>query len=115
LNLEKDIIGLTDFRSNLTEIIEEIVTEHTEKVIIRNGKPTVVVISVSDYQALQDRLLAAELEAGLQAALEEEKRGELIELDAMIRELGFSPTEFNSSPIPENYEQMIPRNHKRVR
>lgn len=50
----------------------------------------------------QNQPLAAELEAGLQEALEEEKRGELIDLDDMIKELGFSLSEFNPDPVPED-------------
>jgi prevent-host-death family protein len=115
MNFEKDIIGLTDFRSNLAEIVDEIMTEHTEKIIVRNGKPAVVVISVADYQAMQNRLLAAELEAGLQAALTEEKRGELLDLDDLITGLGFAPSEFKPGPAPENYEKMIPQERRRAR
>ncbi len=49
----------------------------------------------------QEHPLAIELEVGLDEALEEEKRGELVDLDDMIRELGFSPAEFNPGSAPE--------------
>ena len=101
LNLEKDFIPMTKLRSSLGEVVEEIVTKHSHKVIIRNGEPAVVVMGVAEYQQMQDqnqllrdRLLAVELQDGLMLAKQEEKRGELIELDDLAASFGFDPSEF---------------------
>lgn len=108
-NVQDDIIGITDMRKNLTQIVDEVSTEHSQKVIIRNGRPAVMLVNIADYQALYDRVLAAELEAGLRLALEEEKRGELIDLDSMAAEFGINPSEFEIAAEPEGYDQMIPK------
>jgi PHD/YefM family antitoxin component YafN of YafNO toxin-antitoxin module len=64
-------------------------------VIIRKGKPSVVVMRVEDFQAVQDRLLAMELQEAYRQAKEEEARGELIDLDDLAAEFGFSEKDFS--------------------
>lgn len=108
-NLRDDIIGLTTMRKNLAQIVDEVETDHSQKVIIRNGKPSVMLVSVDDFQDMQDQLLALELQLGLRQALEEEKRGELIELDDLAAEFGIDMSQFDYSEKPEGYDQMIPQ------
>ena len=100
LNVQKDIIGLTKLRNSLADVVDEIVNEHSHKVIIRNGEPVVVMVGVTEYQetqdqlqALQEQLLAMELKNSLAAALVEEAQGELIELDNLAAEFGLNKKE----------------------
>lgn len=113
LNLDfsptKDIIGLTDMRNHLAEIVEDVETTGSQKIIIRKGKPSVVVISVLEFEDMQNRILAMELERGYSQAREEEKRGELIELDELAAAFGFKESDFpDIMEKPEGYDQMIP-------
>ena len=71
-------IGYTTARDNLSEMMERVCTEHEPIIITRESKPAVVIMSLEDYQALEEtsyllrspnnaqRLLEsiAELEAG---------------------------------------------------
>ncbi len=109
-NVQEDIIGLTDLRKHLAEIVEDIESTGSQKVVIRKGKPSVVVMSVADFQAIQDRLLAMELQEAYRLAKEEEQRGELIELDDLAAEFGFSETDFpDVAQKPEGYDALIPK------
>lgn len=113
-SLSQDIIGLTDMRRNLAQIIEDVETTGSQKVVIRKGRPAVVVISVREFEDLQNRLLAMELEEGLRQAREEQKRGELIELDALAAKFGFSEADFpDVMKKPEGYDQQV--KHKQGR
>lgn len=109
-NVQEDIIGLTDLRKHLAEIVENIETTGSQKIIIRKGKPSVVVMSVADFQAVQERLLAMELQEAYRLTKEEEARGELIELDELAREFGFSEADFpDVAQKPEGYDTLIPK------
>lgn len=108
INLKEDIINLSDMRKNLKQFVDEVETEHNQKVIIRNGKPTAMLLSVDEYQEMQDRITALELQLGLRQMLEEHKRGELGELDDLAAEFGIDMSQFDYSQKPEGYDQMIP-------
>lgn len=108
INIKEDIINLSDMRKNLKRFVDEVGTEHNQKVIIRNGKTTAILMSIDEYQEIQDYILALELQLGLFQALEEQKRGELIELDELAARLGIDMNQFDFSQKPEGYEQMIP-------
>jgi|GEM_PF-2346084 len=112
-NVQEDIIGLTDLRKNLAQIVEDIEETNSQKVIIRKGKPSVVVMSVADFQETQDRLLAMELKEAYRLAREEEARGELVDLDELAAEFGFSEADFpDITQKPEGYDTMIPKSAK---
>jgi prevent-host-death family protein len=112
-NIQTDIIGLTDLRKNLAQIVEDIEETGSQKVIIRKGKPSVVVMSVADFQAVQDRLLAMELQEAYRQTKAEEARGELLDLDDLAAEFGFSEADFpDIARKPENYDSMIPASAK---
>lgn len=105
----QDIIGLTDMRRNLAQIVEDVETTGSQKVVIRKGRPSVVVISVAEFEKLQNQVLAIELEESLNQAREEQKRGELIELDVLAAKFGFSEADFpDVMQKPEGYDQMKP-------
>ncbi len=104
LNLEDDIIDLKTMRRNLSQIVDEVRSDHTHKVIIKNNKPAAILVNVADYQALQNRLLAMELEMGLREMIEEDSRGELVDLDDLAAEFGI---DLSKAPTqPKNYEEV---------
>ena len=94
VNLEPDSLDVTEAQQNFTALIEDITTDHRQKVIVCKGKPAVVLINVSDYQALLDKMLVMELETGYHSMKEAEKRGELIELNDLAATFGFSKSDF---------------------
>ena len=113
-NVQEDIIGLTDLRKHLAEIVEDIETTGSQKVIIRKGKPSAVIMSVVDFQAVQDRLLAMELQEAYRLAREEEARGELVDLDDLAAKFGFSEADFpDVLQKPEGYDAIIPAGAKK--
>ena len=73
-----DAVNYTTAKDNLEQTMDKVCTDHNPIVITRNNKPSVVVISLEDYQSLEEtnyllrspnnaqRLLEsiAELEAG---------------------------------------------------
>ncbi len=111
LNLERDLIDLKTMRKNLTQIVDEVSNEHAYKVIIKNNKPAAVLVNVSDYQTLQDRVLALELQIALQETIEADKRGELFDWDETIAELGIELSD-EGYEKPEGYDHMIPKRYR---
>jgi len=73
-----DAISYTNARSNLAQLMQQVCDDHSPVIITRNKAPSVVMLSLEDYEALQEtayllrapknarRLLAsvAELESG---------------------------------------------------
>lgn len=73
-----DAISYTSARSNLAQLMQQVCDDHSPVIITRNKAPSVVMLSLEDYEALQEtayllrapknarRLLAsvAELESG---------------------------------------------------
>src|SRR5690606_37276569 len=73
-----DAISYTSARSNLAQMMQQVCDDHSPVIITRNKAPSVVMLSLEDYEALQEtayllrapknarRLLAsvAELESG---------------------------------------------------
>lgn len=113
LNIQKDIIGLTKLRNSLADVVDEIVNEHSQKVIIRNGEPVVVMVGVTEYQEIQDQLqtlqeqlLTLELRKDLDEMLDLEAKGQLIEMEELAAEFGFSEKDFDTSQAPNNYEDL---------
>ena len=73
-----DVISYSAARANLASVMDRVTIDHEALIITRNGEPSVVMLSLEDYKALEEtahllrspanarRLLAAiaELEAG---------------------------------------------------
>jgi PHD/YefM family antitoxin component YafN of YafNO toxin-antitoxin module len=111
MDLEKDLIDVKTMRKNLNQIVDEVSRDHAQKVIIKNDRSAALLVNVSDYQALQDRLLALELQMGLQETIEADKRGELFDWDETVAELGIELSD-EEPEKPEGYEQMIPERYR---
>lgn len=111
LDLERDLIDFKTMRKNLNQIVEEVSEEHTQKVIIKNNKPAAILVNVSDYQDLRNRLLAIELQLALQETIEQDQNGDTVELEELARELGIELSD-EEPKKPEGYEQMIPEKYR---
>jgi prevent-host-death family protein len=87
------IIPFTEARSRLTEILDEVEARHEHVVITRNGRPAVVVLSLEEYDALEETLEILEDEdalAALRESAEDVREGRLFSLDEVRRELGLA-------------------------
>lgn len=74
LDLTKDILGVTEFRSSMSESIERIEKERRPLVLTKGGRPSVVVLDVETYQSFLNALQRQdeqELREGLQRAEED--------------------------------------------
>jgi antitoxin YefM len=49
-----DAITYADVRSNLAKIMDKVCDDHTPVIITRKNQPSVVMISLEDYQALEE-------------------------------------------------------------
>lgn len=52
LDLAKDILGVTEFRSSMSEFIERVEGERKPLVLTKGGRPSVVLLDIETYQSL---------------------------------------------------------------
>jgi antitoxin YefM len=83
-------VPVRDFRTNLAALLSDVVDRHEHVVVTRNGRPAAVLVSIDEYEALEetteilsDRDAMADIEAGLG----ELARDEVVSLDDLRREL----------------------------
>ena len=80
------VIPLADAKARLSAVLDEVRDTHDRVVITRNGRPEVVIISVSDLEALEDTLDLLSTPGALdeiRAAEAEIARGEAIGADEL--------------------------------
>jgi len=73
INLETDLQPLSEFRANASSIIDKVKNENRTIVITQHGKGAAVLISISEYERLIDKIellediatSKAQIEAGL--------------------------------------------------
>lgn len=85
------VVAFTEARSNLSELLDEVVARHEHVVITRNGRPAAVVLSSEEYDALAETLEVLEDEETLEALRESEedfREGRTQSLTEVRRELG---------------------------
>lgn len=56
VNLETDIRPLSDFRANITSIIEEIKRTKRPIVLTQHGRSTVVILDVAEYERILEKI-----------------------------------------------------------
>jgi antitoxin YefM len=56
IQLDKDILPLSEFRANVASCIEEVRKTKRPIVITQHGKSAAVMIDVSEYEALMEKL-----------------------------------------------------------
>lgn len=85
------VVAFTEARSNLSELLDEVVARHEHVVITRNGRPAAVVLSSEEYDALAETLEVLEDDETLEALRESEadfREGRTHSLTEVRRELG---------------------------
>lgn len=73
LHLDQDIHPLSEFRNNVASIIHQVRKTHRPVVITQHGKSAVVLLDVTEYEDLLDKL---ELIQDVREAEEQLSRGE---------------------------------------
>ncbi len=84
-------VPFTEARTRLSELFDEVEQQHEHVIVTRNGRPTAVVVSADEYEALEETLEILNDEETLAALRESEadvQAGRVFELDAVRRELG---------------------------
>jgi len=76
LNLERDILSLTDFKRNTNEVLRQMQETRSPVVLTVNGKAELVVQDTKSYQAMLDRLDQVDAIEGIRRGLEQMSRGE---------------------------------------
>jgi antitoxin YefM len=87
------MIPFTEARARLSELVDEVESRHEHVVITRNGRPAAVVISLAEYEALEETLEILQDEELLRALRESDddvKAGRVSTLDEVRRELGLA-------------------------
>ena len=87
------IVPFTEARARLTELLDEVETRHEHVVITRNGRPSAVVLSTEEYEALEETLEILQDEETLEALRESEqdvRADRLFSLEEVRRELGLA-------------------------
>ncbi len=80
------IIPFTQARSNLTEILDELEDHHEHVLITRNGRPSAVLLSADEFEALEETLEILqddELMEALQRSATEAEEEDLVSLEAL--------------------------------
>ena len=87
------IVPFTEARASLSELLDDVEGRHEHVVITRKGRPTAVVISTEEWEALEETLEILQDEetmAALRASDEDVRAGRLFSLDEVKRELGLA-------------------------
>jgi len=83
----EDILPLTDFKRNTAGAVQQLHETGRPLVLTINGRPELVVQNARAWQAQQDRLERAEAVAGIRRGLDAAAMGDVVELDAAVKEL----------------------------
>lgn len=85
------VVPFTEARARLSELLDEVERQHEHLVITRNGRPTAVVLSAEEYEALEEALEILQDEETLEALREAEediRAGRVRPWEDVKRELG---------------------------
>jgi prevent-host-death family protein len=83
-------VPVREFRSNLSELLDEVADRRGHVVVSRRGRPAAVLVPVDEYDALEETaeiLSDPDAIKALEAGLAELARSETVELDDLRREL----------------------------
>ncbi|TMK37334.1 MAG: type II toxin-antitoxin system Phd/YefM family antitoxin [Actinobacteria bacterium] len=84
-------VPFTEARAKLSDLLDELETQHEHVIITRNGRPAAVLVSADEQEVLEETLEILQDEELLQAlhdSDEDVKSGRLTTLKEMRRELG---------------------------
>jgi antitoxin YefM len=78
MSIPAERMSLADVKSHLSEVVEDVETEHRRVVITKHGQPAAVLIAAEDLEALEDTLdllSDAEAVASLNRSFDDESDG----------------------------------------
>lgn len=81
-----EMVPLSEIKSRLSEMVDRVEGQHERITLTRNGKPLLVLISVEDFEALEDTLELLDnprARAEIEQAREEIARGGGIRVDEL--------------------------------
>jgi len=87
------IIPFTEARASLSELLDDVAARHEHVVITRKGRPAAIVVSLEEWEAVEETLEILqddEMLASLRESEEDVKAGRLFSLDEVRRELGLA-------------------------
>ncbi|MBA3426594.1 MAG: type II toxin-antitoxin system Phd/YefM family antitoxin [Rubrobacter sp.] len=83
------IVPFSEARSNLTELLDDLEKRHEHVLITRNGRPSAVLLSADEFEALEETLEIlqdSDLMEALQCSDKDVKAGRLTSLTDLRRE-----------------------------
>jgi len=83
------IVPFSEARSNLTELLDDLEERHEHVLITRNGRPSAVLLSADEFEALEETLEIlqdSDLMEALQCSDKDVKAGRLTSLTDLRRE-----------------------------
>lgn len=84
INLESDLQPLSEFRANASSIIDKVKNENRTIIITQHGKGAAVLMSVSEYERMRDRI---ELLEDIATARAQIAAGHGVDHETVMREL----------------------------
>lgn len=105
----KNPIDRATAQANFNQLLDEISEGQADKVVIQDDNTAAVIISLTDFQIMQDRLLAIELIQAVQEVKEADAKGDLLSWSELATTLGIERT---NHPKPEGYDQLVPEKYR---
>jgi prevent-host-death family protein len=87
------VVRFTEARAHLGDLLDEVEREHEHLVITRRGRPVVVVMSMAEYDALEETLAVLDDPEALKAlreSAEDVAAGRLYSVDVIRRDAGLA-------------------------
>ena len=83
-------VPVREFRSRLSELLDEVADRRDHILVTRNGRPAAALVPIDEYQALEETaeiLSDPDAIAAIEAGLADLHRGDTVTLDALRGEL----------------------------
>lgn len=83
-------VPVRELRSKLAEVLNDVSERRDHVVVTRNGKPSVALVPVDEYEALEESaelLSDPDAIAAIESGLAELNRGEVVSLDELREDL----------------------------
>jgi len=83
-------VPVREFRSRLSELLNDVADRRDHILVTRNGKPAAALVPIDEYQALEETaeiLSDPDAIAAIEAGLVDVSRGDTVTLDALRAEL----------------------------
>ena len=83
-------VPVREFRSRLSELLDDVADRRDHILVTRNGKPAAALVPIDEYQALEESAeILSDPDAldAIEAGLADLNRGDVVTLDALRSEL----------------------------